>query len=478
VLRLTILLFASAFWTFCSAQSGTWLSVPQNNEINLVLLEADSNRAPVLEVRDSLNRLHPGVAPEPPSHLARRYKIYGLIPGMRYSYTLVREQQAIHSGEFKNPSGGMLSFSFVAGACSFLPENPVYTILPTFNPLFYLNLGDLHYGDVKSDRPEAHQLMHLYRVLSRVKEASFLSRTPLMYTWDDHDFCGNNTGGATPCGLAAREAFKSGGPHIGLGSVKNGIHQAYTFGRIRFVLPDLRSARTDTSLLDKKSWKWLTNTLDKAVQLNQVVFLISSVPWMGDDSDSWGLNPAERERLADYLALNLSKRILILAGDAHMSGADRGENSRYSRISENPGPPVAQLAALIGFGSFKGGTYSEGGAFLNPLGAMQYANIKVIDGGENALLVNIAVYRKFSNQHSPLTLINVVLPFRLTGNNLSDAGLSELSYPIRYSCYSKEGKLVANGFWQTAPEALPANWRNRRYFLHLNNRKKDWVYAL
>lgn len=65
---------------------------------------------------------------------------------------------------------------------------------------------------------------------------------PVAYMWDDHDFGPNNSGGTFVGKEVARIAYQQFVPHYplqaGTGNVP--LQQAFTIGRVRFLLTDLR----------------------------------------------------------------------------------------------------------------------------------------------------------------------------------------------------------------------------------------------
>lgn len=316
-----------------------------------------------------------------------------LAPQTPYTYKIYTAQGMAFQGSFSTLTTAPVSFRFVAGACSFLHGNPVYEAMLQTGPQFYINAGDLHYGDVKSDQPADHLNAYIKRVLQGRPEQTFFAQTPLVYVWDDHDFCGNNSGGPSPCAVAARKAYALGIPIHQLPLPEDGIHQSFVQGRVRFLLPDLRSGRSPGHLLTATGLSWLKAELIQAQKNQQFPLLVSSVPFLGTDGDSWGGAPQQRELLAHWLDSLFQNNALILGGDAHMAGIDNGTHSQWNKDKTTRGPVVVQAAALIGFGSDKGGTYSEGGAFPNPLGAMQFASFQVIDDGGNAMAIHIQIQR-------------------------------------------------------------------------------------
>src|SRR5690606_1714476 len=83
-----------------------------------------------------------------------------------------------------------------------------------YNPLFYLNCGDLHYADPNSPDVNVHRDAYENRVFSRPKQVELFRNLPFAYVWDDHDYCGNDSDGPNADGAAsAPQAYREYVPH-------------------------------------------------------------------------------------------------------------------------------------------------------------------------------------------------------------------------------------------------------------------------
>jgi hypothetical protein len=166
------------------------------------------------------------------------------------------------------------------------------------------------------------------------------------------------------------------------------IYQAFTIGRVRFVLTDTRSERTDETMLGARQLDWLIDEITSASDTHALVVWGNSVPWIGaatEGGEFWNGYPDERARIADALADANVDNLLMVSGDAHMVGFDDGTNSDYS-TGQAGGFPVVHAAALDRRGSVKGGPYS-GPTFP---GGGRYAVIDVVDEGRDEIVVEIA----------------------------------------------------------------------------------------
>lgn len=315
-------------------------------------------------------------------HRIVRLDITGLRPATAYRYTMVVDGEPDSSrgaGHFTTPADGPLSFRVTAGACARTGSNgAVFDALTAEHPLLHLALGDLHYSDIEST--SATPFFQAYdRVLTRPGQAAFYRSTPVAYTWDDHDYGPNDAGADAPGRTASRTAFDKTVPHYSFASPGGTINQAFTIGRVRFVLTDSRSAETGATLLGAEQLEWLIGELVRASRTHALVVWTSSVPWIGGaepGADGWAGHAEERARIAEAMAGAGIRNLVMVAGDAHMVAIDNGANSDYSTLG-GYGFPVLHAAALDRPGNIKGGPYSEG-AFP---GGGQYGVVDISDTG-------------------------------------------------------------------------------------------------
>jgi len=323
------------------------------------------------------------------------FSVSGLRPNTKYFYTLKFENYIDSSAvqSFITFINGYHSFSFVIGACSVNSDHPVFETMKNNNPLFYINMGDLHYSDVCSPKIEDYYSAYQNLVFSKPAMSKLLKTVPLIYTWDDHDFCGNNSNAYSIGRSAARQTYQDLFPHYTLpaGTGDIPIYQAFTVGRLRFIITDLRSERTWDSMMGEKQRRWFENEVVNAQNSNLFIVWITSVSFSGNSDDNWGGYSAERKQIANFFRNNGIKNMMILSGDAHMLAIDNGYHSDFSgKLSRSPHRyPIFQAAALNAPGSFKGGTFTEG-VYINPDASYgQFGLINVTDNGGNEICIQL-----------------------------------------------------------------------------------------
>src|SRR6185436_17270113 len=146
----------------------------------------------------------------------------------------------------------------------------VYDRIREHQPLFYLNMGDFHYQDIRTNRPSLFRAAY-DTVLASPQQAELYRAVPLVYMWDDHDYGGNNANRKSPTHKAARGTYDEYVPHYPFADAEEEtpISQTFVVGRVKFILTDLRSDRddprkkddADKSMLGAAQKEWLKREL-------------------------------------------------------------------------------------------------------------------------------------------------------------------------------------------------------------------------
>ena len=322
---------------------------------------------------------NPFVSPEQTANPSNNFMIdltaISLQPDTHYYYGIADDGfvDTNHIGHFLTPGDGYYSFSFALGSCANTDSNhEVFTAIDEADPLFFLHLGDLHYRNISQNEP--HQYRGAYQHLFTLsRQAALYRNRPVAYIWDDHDYGPNDSDATSPSREAARLVYREFVPSYSLpaGSGNAAIYQAFTIGRVRFILSDLRSERTPKLAPDNAA-KTMMGAAQKAWFKDQLlaakdaayplIVWASTMPWIDaatGGADTWGGYTTERQELANFIRNNNIPPILIVSGDAHMLAIDDGTNSDYA-TGGGAAMPVFHGAALDRSGSVKGGPYSHG----------------------------------------------------------------------------------------------------------------------
>jgi alkaline phosphatase D len=267
----------------------------------------------------------------------------------------------------------------------------VFTQVAAQRPAFHLITGDLHYEDIAVDARDVFREAY-GRVVSAPTQAALYRSVPVVYTWDDHDFGPNGSDRHSPSRTASHATYRELVPHHALASTdpQGPISQAFTVGRVRFLVLDCRSQRDridDPDVAGKTmlgAWQveWLQRELLAAKGRFPLVFIVSSVSWVSNETerrDNWGRFTHERAALSDWMVDNGITGVCFLSGDAHMLAADDGTNNRYG-VRGGPGFPALQAAPLDRGGSIKGGPWSVEPVLPGP-GEGQFGVVDVTDTG-------------------------------------------------------------------------------------------------
>ncbi len=402
-------------------------------------------------VSTSLNLSNPIYSPfvssSSASNFMTKFNVTGLQPNTSYFYAIesngVVDNSADDIGQFKTPVAGAFSFTFAHGSCSGSASHQVFTAIQNKNPLFFLETGDFHYADPNSSNISTHRNPY-ETILSAGPTSGLLKRTALAYTWDDHDYCGNNNSGSSLTGTAnARQAYQEYIPHYPLvaGSGNVPIYQSFVVGRIRFILADLRSLRASGTMFGTTQKNWFKQECLAARDNCQMIAWITGTSWGGTQSDNWGGFTAERTELSNFFRDNNILNMMIFSGDAHMIAIDNGVNHDFSTGSNNPNDyPVFAAAGLNQSGSNKGGTYSQG-AFTNPSSSNgQYGIVEVTDNGGSSISFTFRGYRTTGNS----TTETQIVTYSFSRNLCSPAGGSFMPLANRFTLRSlDEGKMVS-----------------------------------
>ena len=336
----------------------------------------------------------------------------GLTEGTDYYYVAklnnTIDNSADDIGHFRTPRRGPYSFSFVTGSCNRFPDSKTFQDFRTYNPDFYLSPGDLHYVNPNSSDVNVHRAAYDSSVFNWPDRAEAYRNMGFAYVRDDHDYCGNDANGrALPGAQSTRQAYKEFIPHYPL-YADSSIYQSFDYGRVKFILSDLRGERVKgTTAMGLTQKAWFKQQCLNARNNNMMICWVSSYSWYGILSDNWGGDPNERKELADFFLDSSIANIFIVSGDAHMLCVDDGRNGYLNSTGNTKyNYPVLQAAPIQNNGSWKGGTYNQG-QFLNILAVnSQYAVVTVDDDGGDSICITFDGYRKDITSGSTTKLLS------------------------------------------------------------------------
>jgi alkaline phosphatase D len=321
--------------------------------------------------------------------------VQGLQPDTEYYYGIevagALRPEAASRGRFRTfPIGRVSMFRIAFGSCSDfrLQDQRAFDAIREERPLLFIHMGDLHYIDTNSTAPDDYRANY-DRVLSNAAQSALYRNVPTAYMWDDHDFAGDNSDTSAAGRDAARSVYRERVPHYSLGPTGGTIGQAFTIGRVRFIMTDLRSGAMAASTREsatktrmgaaQKTWfkQELINARDGGFPC---IVWVNTVPWicppqLGDDS--WAGYATERTEIANFIRDNRITNLAMISGDMHGLAFDDGSHSDYATGGGSPPLIVMHAAALSSDPIARGGPYTAGPI----LGGQQYGILEFYDNG-------------------------------------------------------------------------------------------------
>lgn len=229
-------------------------------------------------------------------------------------------------------------------------DQSIWNTVAAENADLFLFTGDNIYGDTYTSDPRwtdpsMPKMRQSYNTLAAVPEfAEFRAKTPVLTTWDDHDFGGNDAGAYYPFKDLAEDMFLDAWdvPATDERRKREGIHTSKMIGpagqRVQIIMLDTRFFRTDLQATDERNapgkeryvplegghgtmlgedqWDWLEGELQKPADLR---LLVSSIQIHADGHgwEAWRTMPAERQKLYDMIDDTGANGVVMISGDRH-----------------------------------------------------------------------------------------------------------------------------------------------------------------
>lgn len=224
-------------------------------------------------------------------------------------------------------------------------DQSIWDRIAAENADLLLYIGDNVYGDVRSGDRSMPELKAAYmRLAQSAPFARARAASPMLTTWDDHDYGLNDTGGNFKLKTEAEALYE----YVwALGSddprtQRPGVHGAWMIGeagrRVQVIMLDTRyfssplkpsdqmnergkerwvpDADPAKTMLGADQWAFLEAELKKPADLR---LLVSSIQVLseGHGWEAWRQFPLERQRLYDLIRSTGAEDIIILSGDRH-----------------------------------------------------------------------------------------------------------------------------------------------------------------
>ena len=244
------------------------------------------------------------------------------------------------------------------GSCAHQDKDqPIWAPINALDPDLFIFLGDNIYGDTRDMAVMAEKYQ---KFGAKPGFRDLKAKTPLIATWDDHDYGENDAGADYPQKHRSRELFcdfwqeAADSPRR---HREDGIYTSYEYGptdeRVQVILLDLRWNRTPlrhvdkaeairrdqmafgpylpvsadhTTMLGEKQWQWLEGELQKPARLriigSSLQFIATFPGW-----EAWSLFPHERQRLTSLIGSTKAAGVLFISGDTHWAEISRQDDN-------------------------------------------------------------------------------------------------------------------------------------------------------
>ncbi|HCA43464.1 MAG TPA: hypothetical protein DEP28_09465 [Bacteroidetes bacterium] len=367
-------------------------------------------------------------------------QIKNLKPNTTYYYrAIINGSASSVINSFKTfPESGNYSFSFGFGSCQQSHYNKskpeIFKIISQDSLRFFIQIGDWGYPDT-TEKKYGYRFFTKKDLIAGSYETKYtrsypfadlvLSKMPVAYLYDDHDFGYNNSDGSDPSKQNSIEGYNLYFPHYELANPENGIWQKFKFGDVEFFLIDTRTQRNPNkdvlneqgnyfpkknhSILagypisgeDQKTWlkkslkesnaKW--KVIVSPVMFNPAyreilkdTLIVNTFERIKlDIIDKWSGFEEEQNEIIDFVKSNGIKNLIILSGDSHSAYIDDGENSVFpefgSSVLDVNNTKVTQRSKLAGYTLFNQGGYDGDGRC--------YGKVSFVYGEEDYCLMEI-----------------------------------------------------------------------------------------
>jgi len=223
------------------------------------------------------------------------------------------------------------------GSCSaHFGKQKIWKSVVDKKPDLWIWLGDNIYADTEDMAKMAYRYAQLdsnvnYRLLKR--------EVPMIATWDDHDYGGNDLGKHYPKKVESQRLFLQffNEPEDSPRWNQEGIYISYTYGvgdrKVKIYLLDTRYHRDDpgpeADMLGEAQWAWLENEFRNSDAVINII--TTSVQFVNEFKpfENWAKFPKSQQRLVELIASTGLKGAFMISGDVH-----------YGAISKRTYPPM------------------------------------------------------------------------------------------------------------------------------------------
>ena len=218
------------------------------------------------------------------------------------------------------------------GSCSFqFSRQKIWKTVVEKDPQLWVWLGDIVYADVAGI---GKTLAQKYAQTDANKNYGLLKQTcPIIATWDDHDYGGNNFLGDFVNKKESKQIFLDflKAPEDDPRRTQDGVYTSYMYGegqqKVKVILLDTRYncqfPGADADMLGDEQWEWLEKELlGSDARLNVIgssIQFVANVP----SFENWDKFPSAQNRMLELIAQTKAKGVVFISGDVHFTEASK-----------------------------------------------------------------------------------------------------------------------------------------------------------
>lgn len=265
-----------------------------------------------------------------------KHLLYILIPLMgMVSCTKTTENQTL-------PPPDKIAFG---SCCIQLGDLSIFRTIQDMDPDLFLALGDNMYVDLISLPgvfADSLALATSYNILGNDPYyRTFRQKVPVIATWDDHDYGGNNRGNEYPYKRATKNLFLNFFKEPKTSDRWNhpGIYTSYYYGdeahRLQIIVLDTRTfldvfsgepiaptRDTTKNFLGEEQWTWLRGELQKPAKV-RIVMSSTQMLHQHNGFESWTNYPHELQRFFRTIKETQAEGVFMVSGDVHWAELSR-----------------------------------------------------------------------------------------------------------------------------------------------------------
>jgi len=276
--------------------------------------------------------------------LCLHWQVGGLAPDTRYRYRVLQDGAplAAAAGQaFRTAPapGAPAKVRLAVSSCAKEDEGSraVWKRMAAEKVDAVVLIGDTPY----IDSTDLDKQTQRHREFAAVAEYQDLLRSrPCWWTWDDHDFAGNDASGLAAGKENTRLVFRRYRPQKTYGDGTGGIYTSFRRGPVEVFLLDTRwYAMTEPSfagshrptMLGAKQWQWLQQGLLASTAPFKI--LACGVIWDDKEnfeSDDWGTYKHELTAIQKFIGDRKIPGVILMGGDIHASRVLRYKTAKIT----------------------------------------------------------------------------------------------------------------------------------------------------